>query len=68
MARIKIPQEIGSIWKGDKYSHGPRLVDPKKCESFRLGKLRKNGVRIVWCKLKNGSWVMQSKLAPRKKK
>ena len=68
MARKKIPKDIGSVWEGEKYIHGPRLVDPKTCKEFRLGKPSKRGVRIVWCKLKNGSWVMQSKLTPRKKK
>ena len=59
---MKHPTKIGSSWAGEKYIHGPRLVDPKKCVDFRLGKEMKDGSRWVWGQLKNGKWVRQSKL------
>lgn len=59
----KRPQGLGTKWEGEKFIHGPRLIDPKKCEIFRVGKITKTGKRIVWCKLKkNGEWVRQSTL------
>ena len=64
----KIPQEIGSSWIGKGYVHGPRKWDPKKCSEIRLGKPTKDGIRLVWCKLKGTNrWVAQSKLTPIKK-
>jgi len=68
MARRKIPQGIGSSWIGKGYVHGPRKVDPRKCSEIRLGKSTKEGIRLVWCKLKGtDKWVVQSKLTPIKK-
>lgn len=62
----KRPQGLGTKWEGDKFIHGPRLIDPKKCEIFRVGKPTKTGKRLVWCKLKkNGEWVRQSTLTPK---
>ena len=58
-------RKIGSSWKGKKYIHGPRLVNPKKCTEFRVGKPNKKGVRLVFCKLKKDGWIIQSKLTPR---
>lgn len=63
---MKIPQEIGSSWTGKKYVHGPREIDPKECSEIRLGKVRKDGTRVVLCKLKKtGKWVKQSTLTPK---
>lgn len=65
--KTKIPQKIGSKWVGDKYVHGPRMVDPKKCSKFRVGKPNKKGEKLVFCERKdNKDWVVQSKLTPRK--
>ncbi len=58
--------KIGSTWVGEKYIHGPRLVDPNKCSAFRTLKPDKKGRRKVMCKLKTtGKWVQQSTLTPR---
>jgi len=66
-SKTKRPQGLGTKWEGDKFIHGPRLVDPKKCEEFRLGEPTKKGKRTVWCKLKkDGKWVRQSILTPKK--
>jgi len=59
-------RRIGGVWVGDKYKHGPRLVDPKRCSEFRLGRPTKSGTRWVFGKLKkSGKWVRQSKLTLR---
>jgi len=62
------PRKIGSSWKGKKYVHGPRRVDPKKCTKIRLGKPTKSGKRLVWCKKADGKWVIQSTLRPKASK
>ena len=62
----KHPTKIGSSWAGDKYIHGPRLVNPNLCTEFRIGKATKSGKRQVFCRLKKtGKWVRQSTLTPR---
>lgn len=66
---MKHPRKLGSSWRGKGYVHGPRLVDPKECSEIKLGKVRKDGSRLVFCKLKRtGKWVRQSTLTPRKGK
>ena len=64
--KVKRPQGLGTKWEGEKFVHGPRLIDPKKCEVFRLGKPTKTGKRNVFCKLKKtGKWAKQSTLTPK---
>ena len=61
------PTALGSVWEGQHYRHGPRVVDPHKCSEFRVGKPNAEGVRLVFGKLKRGGkWVKQSKLTPRR--
>jgi len=65
--KIKRPKGLGTKWEGEKFIHGPRLIDPNKCEEFRLGKPTKTGRRTVWCKLKkDGKWARQSTLTLKK--
>jgi hypothetical protein len=58
-------RKVGASWVGDKYVHGPRLVEPKKFVKFRLGKPTKEGIRLVFGKTKRGKWKVQSRLTPK---
>ncbi len=56
-------RKIGASWSGEKYIHGPRLKSPAFFSEFRLGKPNKEGIRLVFGKLKStGKWITQSKL------
>ena len=63
--RIPLSRRLGSSWKGSKYVHGPRRVDPRRCKEIRLGQPTKKGKRLVWCQKANGQWVIQSLLTPK---
>lgn len=65
----KHPGKIGSSWRGAKYIHGPRRHQPSKYKEFRLGKLNKDGSRIVFGRIKGSQkWEVQSTLHPKNDK
>jgi len=77
----KRPQAIGSKWKGEKYVHGPRIMQPKEFAFMKTvepeDKYRHleggdkipdhlaEGSKLVIGKLREGDWAVQSVLTPR---